>query len=256
MFTKYCIIHRRSYKGRDNPNYRGGKSRLPKCTDCGKQLQCLHSIRCNSCTNKYRWKDKNYKEKTGNSITKSLIGKKSLKHSLRMRGENNPAWKGGISRLSKCIDCGSLCSSYKTKRCTKCSKIGINNPMFGVIKFHKGEKNPNWKGGITPLFFKIRGLDEYTEWRTKIFKRDNYTCQECGQHGGVLHAHHKKEFNIILKEFLQLYNQFSPMEDKETLVRLSISYAPFWDIDNGKTLCKKCHSAIKNIKCENRNDRI
>ena len=31
------------------------------------------------------------------------------------------------------------------------------------------------------------------------------------------------------------------IEDKETLVRLSITWRPFWDVNNGKTLCEDCH---------------
>ena len=37
-------------------------------------------------------------------------------------------------------------------------------------------------------------------------------------------AHHKKAFYLILEEFLQQYSQFSPIEDKETLLRLAITY--------------------------------
>jgi hypothetical protein len=68
--------------------------------------------------------------------------------------------------------------------------------------------------------------------------------KEIGQIGGNLEAHHIKKFSILLAEFLSFYNQFSPIEDKETLVRLAISYEPFWDIINGKTLCEKCHNKI------------
>ena len=32
----------------------------------------------------------------------------------------------------------------------------------------------------------------YTEWRDKVFKRDNYTCQICFKKGGYLEAHHIK----------------------------------------------------------------
>jgi len=107
-------------------------------------------------------------------------------------------------------------------------------------------KHPNWKGGITPLYNLIRHLEENKNWRDTIFKRDNYTCQECGKKGKI-QAHHIKRFNIILKEFLQVYSQFSPIEDKETLVRLAINYQPFWDITNGKTLCNDCHDLTRNF---------
>ena len=83
---------------------------------------------------------------------------------------------------------------------------------------------------------------EYDEWINQIFSRDNYTCQECYQKGGKLEAHHIKPFSIIFNEFLNTYSQFSPIEDKETLVRLSESYEPFWNINNGVTLCQNCHN--------------
>ena len=37
------------------------------------------------------------------------------------------------------------------------------------------------------------------------------------------------------------FSQFSPIEDKETLVRLAIVYKPFWNLDNGESLCYDCH---------------
>ena len=115
----------------------------------------------------------------------------------------------------------------------------------------KGKNNPAWKGGITPLTKIIRYSSEAYNWRKKVFERDNFTCQDCHIKGGILHPHHKKEFSIILKEFLQEYSQFSPIEDKETLVRLAITYKPFWEISNGKTLCKECHYAKYSISNKN-----
>ena len=110
-----------------------------------------------------------------------------------------------------------------------------------------GSKNILWKGGITPLHKMLRESLEFKFWREAIFKRDNYTCQECYTKGNILHPHHKRKFSLIFQEFLQQYSQFSPIEDKETLVRLAITYEPFWDIDNGQTLCEKCHKGINNF---------
>jgi hypothetical protein len=107
--------------------------------------------------------------------------------------------------------------------------------------FPIGKTHPNWKGGITPLYKIIRELKENEKWIQNVFKKDNYTCNKCKKRGGKLEAHHIKRFSILLKEFLQEYSQFSPIEDRETLVRLAMTYNPVWDVNNGITLCKECH---------------
>ena len=67
-----------------------------------------------------------------------------------------------------------------------------------------------------------RHCSEYENWRKKVFERDNYTCQKCGQHGGQLEAHHIYRFKYYpTKRF---------------------------DVKNGITLCKKCHKLIHKTK--------
>ena len=67
------------------------------------------------------------------------------------------------------------------------------------------EKNPK----------QTRQSTQYIEWRTKIFERDNFTCQKCRQHGGDLNAHHLKSYAEYPK------------------LRLIL--------ENGITLCFQCH---------------
>ena len=55
----------------------------------------------------------------------------------------------------------------------------------------------------------------------------------------------KMPFSFIFRDFLRLYNQFSVIEDKETLLRLAFTYEPFWDLRNGVTLCKLCHEEYR-----------
>lgn len=85
----------------------------------------------------------------------------------------------------------------------------------------KGEKNPQWKGGVTPKHRAIRTSKEYKNWRTAVFIRDNYVCQDCGRKGGYLQAHHLKPFSV----FPDL----------------------IFEISNGQTLCVPCHKKTPNF---------
>jgi len=96
-------------------------------------------------------------------------------------------------------------------------------------RFRK-EKHPNWKGGITPLQFQIRNSHKYRQWRSDIFTRDDFTCILCGKKGCYLEAdHYPKKFSIILNEY-----KIKILED-------ALNCEELWNINNGRTLCKKCH---------------
>jgi hypothetical protein len=99
----------------------------------------------------------------------------------------------------------------------------------GRTDIYIGEENPNWRGGITPLNDKIRHSKEYNNWRTNIFKRDNYKCQICDGNNNILIAHHIHFFNKIMKE-----NSIKTFED-------AIRCTELWDKSNGITICKECH---------------
>jgi len=103
--------------------------------------------------------------------------------------------------------------------------------------------NSNWKGGITPIGLRIRVCNKYLEWRQQVFLRDNFTCLECGDAcGGNLEAHHEKRFSVLLAEI----RRNLPLID---LYSAALLYAPMWDINNGKTLCEKCHKKLGGGKC-------
>ncbi len=128
--------------------------------------------------------------------------------------------------------------SAKTRKNIGLANTGKKRSEKAKIRLslsHKGEKHWNWKGGITPLTTKIRTSDKSNQWRQQVFLRDNFTCQKCGDNtGGNLHAHHKKAFSRLIEE-VKKYLPLLPLYEAAML------YTPLWDIDNGKTLCKKCH---------------
>ena len=90
-------------------------------------------------------------------------------------------------------------------------KIGV----YSRLRF-LGERNPRWKGGITPVNAQIRHSPEYKAWRKAVFERDKYKCVWCRKSAPrELNADHIKPF----ASFPEL--RFA--------------------IDNGRTLCRPCH---------------
>ena len=98
----------------------------------------------------------------------------------------------------------------------------------------RGENCYNWKGGITPLNKLIRASFKYRQWISDIFTRDDFTCQICNKRGCYLEAHHIKEFNKIIAE-----NNIKTFDD-------AMNCEELWNINNGMTLCFKCHQPTKN----------
>jgi len=202
------------------------------CKDCNKKIS-YRATRCRSCSKK---------GERHHLYGKDLSEEHRKKLGDAIREEKNYNWKGG---KPKCIDCNKKLARYDAQRCCKCAnKIITSLPKFRKLSSERwrGKKNINWKGGITPLVRMIRNLSENEKWRIAVFERDNYTCQKCSVRGKVLHAHHNnKSFVIILNEFINHYSQFSRFKDKEILMKLAVGYKPFWDTNNGNTLCENCH---------------
>jgi len=101
-----------------------------------------------------------------------------------------------------------------------------------MIKSRSGKKNWNWKGGITPLYLQIRHHFKMRQWISDCFHRDDFTCQQCHQKGGKLNCHHIKYFS----EIIEYYGIETPEE--------ALDCAELWDLNNGVTLCKECHTLI------------
>lgn len=116
----------------------------------------------------------------------------------------------------------TLESIEKIRKSAKRKRIrGIKHrPHHSHTGINLGDKNPNWKGGISSINVKIRQTQKYKLWRKSIFERDNYTCQNCGIKNCYIIVHHIKCF----ADYPELR----------------------FIIDNGITLCKECHKKTNN----------
>lgn len=138
------------------------------------------------------------------------------------RKHKSEEWKRNHSKL------------LKGRKLSEENKIKIGLANKGKKRPDLAERNRNtvwdlerrskcfrWKGGITPQSHAARLTAEYKRWRHLVFERDGFTCQKCGQFGGDLFAHHVQSFS----------------EYPELRVNL----------ENGVTLCQKCHKEIHSL---------
>lgn len=100
-----------------------------------------------------------------------------------------------------------------TARCRKCSRFAKGRTNSGGFK--KGFVPWNKGTGKAGFWEKVKGSKEWKTMRKTVFERDNYTCQNCGKRGGVLHPDHIKPKSL----FPEL----------------------MFEVKNIRTLCRNCH---------------
>ena len=84
----------------------------------------------------------------------------------------------------------------------------------------RGENAHHWKGGTYGTErHRDMGRQEYKQWRSDVFQRDNWTCQTCKTRGIYLEAHHIKSW----AKFPELR----------------------YEVSNGITLCLPCHHLLR-----------
>ena len=219
--------HRRSKDAKVNPQsrrFRKLKS-LGICIVCGSR-PVMGTILCEECRVKDRAKRK---EKWAQRPKKPKKEKKPVVPRIRVYPP-----KG----IKFCAICGKQTFNARRTYCEdhrvgKCSQCGIEFPkVFQRTVFCSpkcrtnsriglyGELAGNWQGGKVAEKLAIRGRIEYRQWRDAVFRRDNWTCQDCGARSGNgkrvdLNAHHIKEFA------------------KYPDLR--------FELNNGVTLCEPCH---------------
>jgi hypothetical protein len=133
--------------------------------------------------------------------------------SLNFSGENSPKYVKHIEAVCEWCGKSRFLSPCFAKGARFCGKPCRNEWQS---KRMSGEDSPNWKGGKSSWRKSLMASREYKEWRGKVFARDSYTCQRCGDSkGGNLNAHH-----------IQHVAHYPDL----VLV-----------VENGITLCEDCH---------------
>lgn len=84
----------------------------------------------------------------------------------------------------------------------------------------RGKKNIWWKGGISHIKHKIKNRNKrkFYEWGLKVMARDKNKCVNCGTQKDLM-AHH--------------------------IIPVRKNRALWFDINNGKTLCRNCHARLE-----------
>ncbi len=101
----------------------------------------------------------------------------------------------------------------------------------------RGHHHPNWQGGITSLFQKIRGCSKMTKWKRAILVRDKSVCVNCHAANVKIHVDHIKPLALIVHR-----NSIQTLEQ-------ALLCEELWDIDNGRVLCLLCHKATPSWGC-------
>lgn len=171
--------------------------------------------------------NRKHKPETIEKMRKAAIGrKKSELHKQHIKETHPHSWLGRKHTEETKNKIGLV---HKNKKVSEETRKKLRDRMIESGRF-SGEKNPNWKGGITRLYMKIRTCDLYRQWRLSVFRRDEFKCQECGDNRGHnLNADHIKPFSVILSD------------RKITSFKKAQKCDELWDIDNGCTLCEDCH---------------
>ena len=191
----------------------------------GRKLSEEHKRKVSENHSDY-WSGRRHSEESKRKISLANMGKIPWN-----KGKKGPTpWnKGKVGVYSE--------ETRKKMSFSRMGKIPSKETRRKIGAAHKREKNYNWKGGVTPLHEQVRKCFEYRQWRSDVFTRDGFTCQECGDdRGGNLIAHHIKEFSEIMEEY-----------EIETMGQ-ALKCEELWNINNGRTLCEDCHKEVHRRK--------
>jgi hypothetical protein len=198
----------RFQSGEHNPNFKNANT-IVECSNCGKPIKVLN---CNLKNSDGSIKKNHYCSTECKSSHQKTI----------LLGGNNPKYRGGEVEAT-CDFCGKTNKIQRYKYIANKSNYCSQNCKAEHQKLILlRENNHNYIHGLSEGYReRYRIVDGYNTWRRQVYERDNYTCQWCGDDKGHnLNAHHINGYNW----------------DKEHQT----------DINNGITICKKCHKEFHN----------
>jgi len=206
-----------------NKNNRNLKRIKVVCEGCNQERVCRY------------WHALQSFQKTQKNLCKICIKTKEHAPAAQKRGENHPNFGKKRPEHSKIMS-GDKNPFYGKTHTEETKKI-ISKTNIGR---NVGEKSPRYKPPeerSCTLDRQIRNLFQYKSWRFFCFKRDNFSCQECGCKNVMLCVDHIKPFSVIIKE-----NNVLSTRDAEMCEEL-------WDTNNGKTLSWPCHRKTDTYGC-------
>lgn len=174
-----------------------------------------YETKCSLCNKLFYYKDYYNRKYKYCSQECKAIHQKTL-----LLGENNPNFKAINCTCSHCNKelkrtityLNNHLNIFCSKQCyydwMSVNNTGINNHNFDPNITQEDRENK-------------RIIEGYINWRRHVFNRDSFSCICCGDsRGGNLMAHHLDGYNWCI--------------EKRT------------DLNNGVTLCKKCHVNFHN----------
>lgn len=141
-------------------------------------------------------------------IRPSWTNKNIIHCSRKCKAKYTSSWNKGLTketdeRVKKYSD------KQKGRKSTRYWLGKIRQDMLG-------NNHWNWKGGISGENTKLKNTLKYKEWRMSVYRKNYFTCQECGYKGDDIVAHH-----------IRSWAKYPELR---------------FDINNGITFCRSCHA--------------
>jgi hypothetical protein len=202
------------------------KSEFDYCRTCSSVLSISKKPQCNSLY----WKKEDVKSKHSTSIKNSDKYKEAIKNRDQFGSKN-----GMFNRKHKKT---SIELMIKKRTGKKQSTFTIEKRKNTIKERYAYKRN------ILNVNKAIRGyLNSTVNWYKRIYERDGFKCTNCTSKK-KLDAHHKKPLNDIIKELT--YNRVFSNENEKYNYLITCPEILDINLENGTTLCRKCHRDVHN----------